>query len=129
MGFNWIKKPYKRHEIVTKFVFADDGQCMDPRFLHTCMRLDGSTNRTAEGKIWRFGGSGANAVISQAKWIEMYSKTKDSQWNYTFLDLEFMLQGEQSINIEGSKGITKPMPRSSPECGWILARHHTSLQH
>ena len=127
ISFSWIKKPYKRHEIVTKFVFADDGQGMDPGFLHTCMRLGDSTNRTAEGKIGRFGVGGTNAAISQAKRIEMYSKTKDGQWNYTFLDLEFMHKGEQGINIEGGKGIPKPILRSPPEWVRLPSKSHGTV--
>ena len=117
IDFNWEKKPYKKNEVVTKFIFADDGIGMNPQVLHTCLRLGDSTNRTTSGKIGRFGVGGTNAAVSQAKRVEIYSKTKDGEWHYTFLDLDLMLQGENGENIEGGKGMPKPKKQSPPE--WI----------
>ena len=57
---------------------------MNPQILHTCLRLGDSTNRTTSGKIGRFGVGGTNAAVSQAKRIEIYSKTKGGEWHYTF---------------------------------------------
>ena len=119
IDFNWEKKPYKRNEVVKKFIFADDGIGMNPQILHTCLRLGDSTNRTTSGKIGRFGVGGTNAAVSQAKRIEIYSKTKGGEWHYTFLDIDLMQQGENGENIEGGKGIPKPKKQSPPLNGYV----------
>ena len=78
IAFEWKKVPYKKDEVVTKFIFADDETGMDPGLLHTCLRLGDSTSRTSKGKIGRFGVGGTNASISQAKRRDIL---KNQRWS------------------------------------------------
>ena len=86
------KSPTQKHRRIEKFVFVDNGDGMENDTLYDCLVLGEGTKRDLKNGIGKFGVGATLAGISQAKSIEIYSKTKTGKWFYTKLDLDLLSQ-------------------------------------
>jgi len=103
---DWNKKlltqKYRRPE---RFVFIDNGHGMNKDILYDCLVIGESTRRALKKGIGKFGVGATFGGISQARHIEIYSKTKDGVWQFTQLDLDLLENGE---------GIMEPVKKDPP---------------
>ncbi len=107
IDFNWKKITFgERVKRVEEFIFKDNGFGMDIKTLYDCLVLGEGTKRLGAKGIGRFGVGATFSGISQAKEIEIYSKTEKGDWNYTKLDLELLDNGEGILETE-----EKPLPK------------------
>lgn len=68
-------------------LFGDDGYGMDPDTLQQCLAI-GYSNRYDDRKgIGRFGVGMTMGAINICNKIEVYSRQKQGNWHYTFLDI------------------------------------------
>jgi hypothetical protein len=87
------KTTLQKHRRIEKFVFVDNGDGMENDTLYDCLVLGEGTKRELKNGIGKFGVGATLAGISQAKNIEIYSKTKTGKWLYTKLDLDLLNKG------------------------------------
>lgn len=85
-----IKKEELRKNIYdyTEIAFGDDGIGMDKDLVHQCLQLGFSERYNDRKGIGRFGVGMTLGAITQCTRIEVYSKPKGGEWNFTCLDLE-----------------------------------------
>jgi hypothetical protein len=86
-----------RHNTNTKKIarirFADNGLGMEPGLLHKCLKLGHSSRFNDRSGIGRFGVGMTLGAIHECRRIEVYSKTKETDWHYTYLDLDEIRSG------------------------------------
>ncbi len=101
-----IKKDKTRanHYDLTDVAFYDDGEGMDTDTLSKCLQLGFSKRYNNRTGIGRFGVGMTLGAITQCIRIEVYSKPRGGNWNYTYLDLQEMKDQEDPAI---------PPPRSS----------------
>jgi hypothetical protein len=91
-------------KLIDKIIFLDNGHGMSIDLLHKCLKLGHSSRYNDRSGIGRFGVGMTLAGIHECRRIEVYSKTTESNWNYTYLDLDEIKNGEL-------KYIPKPIPQ------------------
>ncbi len=79
--------PGKRTPRPTTISFGDDGAGMDPELLQLCLKLGYSGRYDNRKGIGRFGVGMTFGAISLCQKIEVYSRPKRGNWNYTYLDI------------------------------------------
>ena len=99
------KSTLQTYRRIEKFVFVDNGDGMENDTLYDCLVLGEGTKRLLKNGIGKFGVGATLGGISQAKLIEVYSKTKTGKWLHTKLDLDLLNQGI---------GIPEPEVKSPP---------------
>ena len=77
----------KRIPRPTIIAFGDDGSGMDPELLQLCLKLGYSGRYDNRKGIGRFGVGMTFGAISLCQKIEVYSRPKRGNWNYTYLDI------------------------------------------
>jgi len=83
------KKKQETVHVVEKIAIADDGDGMPLDVLHRCLVLGESTRYGSRQGMGRFGVGGTLGAISQARRIEVYSRTSNSgPYLYTYVDLD-----------------------------------------
>lgn len=75
--------------------FGDDGSGMDSETLNRCLQLGWSSRYNNRGGIGRFGVGMTLAAIHECKRVEIYSKTVDEDWLYTYIDLDEIRSGKR----------------------------------
>lgn len=93
---------------LTEIAFADDGLGMDKDMLHQCLQLGFSSRYNDREGIGRFGVGMTLGAITQSTRIEVYSKPRGGDWNFTYLDLDEMKDQPNAIIPEPS---SKPIPK------------------
>ena len=88
----------RNYEQIERICFGDDGHGMGSDVLHKCLQLGWSSRFNQRDGIGRFGVGMTMAAIHECQKIEVYSKEKDGDWLYTFIDLT-------QIKSEGKAGI------------------------
>lgn len=85
-----IKKEELRKNIYdyTEIAFGDDGIGMNKDLVHQCLQLGFSARYNDRKGIGRFGVGMTLGAVTQCTRIEVYSKPKGGEWNFTYLDLE-----------------------------------------
>jgi len=108
IDLKWKKKELgQRVERVEEFRFIDNGVGMESQKVEDCLVLGESTRRLGQKGIGRFGVGATFSGISQAKQIDLFSKTKNgSKWNNTKLDLD---------ELEKGNGIPNPVENNPPK--------------
>lgn len=99
--------PYERIE---EMAFGDDGCGMDEETLHQCLSLGWSSRFGDRNGIGRFGVGMTLGAIHEVRRVEVYSRTKGSNWRHVYLDLD-----ELATTPEGAVGIQAPTARSLPD--------------
>ena len=91
-------KAQTKRLVVEQIAFADDGLGMSSDVLHQCLVLGYSTRYDNRSGMGRFGVGATLAGISQAKRLEVYSRTggKDP-YLYSYLDLDEIEAGNQKF--------------------------------
>lgn len=76
-----------RKKIPKVIAFGDDGEGMNEEDLQYCLKLGYSGRYDKRDGIGRFGVGMTFAAISLCQKIEVYSRQKQGNWAYTFLDI------------------------------------------
>jgi hypothetical protein len=69
-------------------VFIDDGDGMTKETIQHCLRLGWSSRYNDRSGIGRFGVGMTLGAIHECRRVQVYSKAKNSDWYYTYLDLD-----------------------------------------
>ena len=102
------KKKQETVKIVDKIGIGDDGDGMPTDVLHRCLVLGESTRYGSRNGMGRFGVGGTLGAISQARRIEVYSRTSPNEpYQYTYIDLD-------EISAHQQEAMIVPEPRELP---------------
>lgn len=102
------KRKTETLKVVDQIAFADDGDGMAQDVLAKCLILGESTRYNSRNGMGRFGVGATLGAISQARRIEIYSRTKGSEpFLHTFIDLDEIALGKQ-------EHMPPPEPKSIP---------------
>lgn len=88
--------------------FGDDGFGMEGDVLHRSLQLGYSSRFNSRKGIGRFGVGSILAAINQCQRVDLFSKTSQSEWRSTYVDLEEIAAGSQD-------GIPEPQLAGPPE--------------
>ena len=77
----------KRKQVSQKIAFGDDGVGMDIETLQQCLVLGYSKRYDDRNGIGRFGVGMILGAINVCQRVEVYSREKSGNWNYTRLDI------------------------------------------
>lgn len=78
----------KKTRKIKKIFFSDNGIGMNRNELQRCLKLGYSSRYNDRSGIGRFGVGMTLGGIHECRRIEVYSKEKEGDWNYTYLDLD-----------------------------------------
>ena len=110
----FFSKPVsKKKEILDYIIFGDDGLGMEPDILEKCLSNGFSSRYNNRDGIGRFGVGMTKAFLNQCLICEVYSKTKDGEWHFTFSDI-------QPSNTNKNQ-IPKPIKKNPPKSSITLA--------
>jgi hypothetical protein len=73
---------------IKSVVFIDDGDGMSKEIIQNCLRLGWSSRYNDRSGIGRFGVGMTLGAIHECRRVDVYSKAKNSDWYYTYLDLD-----------------------------------------
>ena len=82
-----------RSKKIGRIIFADNGIGMDIDLLHKCLKLGHSSRYNDRSGIGRFGVGMTLGAIHECRRIDVYSKVKNGNWHYTYLDLDEIKEG------------------------------------
>ncbi len=99
----------KGTEPVTAVYFGDDGLGMPTDILHKCLQLGYSSRYNDRSGLGRFGVGATLAAINQCKKVELYSREKGGQWQYTHIDLDLITHRPPLMEV-----IPAPIPKDIP---------------
>ncbi|MBT6646334.1 MAG: hypothetical protein HOB51_02290 [Thaumarchaeota archaeon] len=80
--------PGKQKPRINKIVFGDDGTGMDAKAIQYALQVGWSTRYNDRKGIGRFGVGMTYGAISVCEFVEIHSREKGGNWQYTFLDIE-----------------------------------------
>lgn len=107
-GTRKVGKKQRPTPVVDQIAIADDGMGMSSEVLHRALVLGYSTRYDSRKGMGRFGVGATLAGISQAKRLEIYSKSAESKdFLYSYIDLEEIEAGDQ-------EHMPKPKPAQIP---------------
>lgn len=98
----------RRKNRPTEIAFGDDGHGMDKEQQQLCLQLGYSGRYDDRKGIGRFGVGMTYAAISLCQKIEVYSRQRQGNWQYTCMDI-------RNINPNEEPGITEIEQRSLPD--------------
>jgi hypothetical protein len=73
---------------IKRVVFIDDGDGMSKDTIQHCLRLGWSSRYNDRSGIGRFGVGMTLGAIHECRRVDVFSKSKDSDWHHTYLDLD-----------------------------------------
>jgi len=79
--------------IINEAVFSDNGIGMSKETLSNCLSMGYSTRYDDRKGIGRFGVGMTLASINQCKRVDVYSREKDGEWFWTYIDLDEIIIG------------------------------------
>jgi hypothetical protein len=82
-----------RSKKIGQVIFADNGTGMDIDLLHKCLKLGHSSRYNDRSGIGRFGVGMTLGAIHECRRIDVYSKVKNDNWYYTYIDLDEIKNG------------------------------------
>ena len=107
ISYTSTKKGNKNFELIDSIVFGDDGDGMSFDVIKKCLVL-GYSERYGDRKgIGRFGVGFTLGSLHECKTIEVYSKTKDSEWHQVFFEV--------ADKPENQKEISEPIKKTPPD--------------
>ncbi len=83
----------------------DNGRGMDPQELYSALAFGESTHRENKTGMGKFGMGLPNASISQCKKVEVWSWKGLDSINYTYLDIDEIIKGNEHIPLPILKDI------------------------
>jgi hypothetical protein len=104
----------------------DNGRGMDPQELYSALAFGESTHRENKTGMGKFGMGLPNASISQCKKVEVWSWKGLDSINYTYLDIDEIIKGNEhiplpilkDIPIEIRKSLDGPLPEHGTLVLW-----------
>ena len=96
---------------INSVTFIDDGEGMTKETIQHCLRLGWSSRYNDRSGIGRFGVGMTLGAIHECRRIEVYSKAKDCEWYYTYLDLD-----EINTSDAQEKDWVIPTPKKQKPC-------------
>ena len=107
INLSWLDRSTSTEVIRLKEVFvADNGVGMTTDGLRIAVQIGESTTYGSSDNFGRFGFGLIGGAISQCKIIQIYSKTKNGDWNYIQYDV---------IQIKEGKLIPDPVQKNPPD--------------
>ena len=104
---------------INDVVFIDDGDGMSKETLQYCLRLGWSSRYNDRSGIGRFGVGMTLGAIHECRRVEVYSLAKNSEWYFTYLDLDEI----EESDLE-KKDWEIPTPKKKvPSLEGSLSRH------
>ena len=104
---SWLDESSKTSRSYLKEVFvADDGEGMDQDTLGLSVQIGKSTTFGSTDNFGRFGYGMIAGALTQCTLVEIYSKTKNGDWNFIQYDFNKVSQGEL---------IPEPIKQNPPE--------------
>lgn len=97
------------YEAIKEIAFGDNGDGMNKDVLQRCLQLGYSTRYNDRKGIGRFGVGMTLAAINQCQRIEVYSKTKNGNWLWTYIDITEML-----ADLSSNTAIAEPIKKEIP---------------
>lgn len=97
------------YEPIKEIAFGDDGCGMDAGILQRCLQLGYSTRYNDRSGIGRFGVGMTLGAINQCKCVEVYSKTKNGIWLWTYIDIQEIID-----DPSGETSIAEPIQKEPP---------------
>lgn len=111
----------KRKAIPIQIAMGDDGIGMDPKILQRCLKLGYSGRYDSRQGIGRFGVGMTFGAISLCQRIEVYSREKQGNWNYTFLDIsDIDTNKEPTLHPVEQKNLPEEYKRLVGDCGTLV---------
>ena len=102
----------KNKDLIDYVTFIDDGNGMDKDIIQNCLRLGWSSRYNDRSGIGRFGVGMTLGAIHECRRVEVYSLSKESDWLYTYLDLDEI----ESSDVAGTEWeIPAPVKRIPDE--------------
>lgn len=86
-----------RSKKIGRVIFADNGTGMDIDLLHKCLKLGHSSRYNDRSGIGRFGVGMTLGAIHECRRIDVYSKVKNDNWHYTYIDLDEIKKGSLKL--------------------------------
>ena len=74
-------------ESIVQIALIDDGHGMNPKFLEASIGFGQTSRGSKKDGLGRYGNGMTNAAIAFSERCDIYSKSKDTNWNKTFIDL------------------------------------------
>ena len=101
--------------------FGDDGEGMDTETLQLCLKLGYSKRYDSRKGIGRFGVGMTFGAISLCQKIEVYSRQKRGNWQYTFLDISNITpESEPTIHKIENKDLPKEFEELVGDYGTLV---------
>jgi len=95
INFSWQPRSTSTESMRFAEVFVtDNGVGMTTENMTTAVQIGGTTTHGSTKNFGRFGFGLIGGAISQCKMVEVYSKTKDGDWNYIQYDVSKVKDGE-----------------------------------
>lgn len=89
----FVEEARHGRQAIQKVVFGDDGHGMSIDDLGSCLVLGWSSRYNDRDGIGRFGVGMTLAAIHECRKVEVYSRTKRGDWQYTYVDLDEISNG------------------------------------
>jgi hypothetical protein len=105
------KKRAMKH--IEKIGVFDNGSGMSKETLHMALEFGASQNRNDKAGIGRFGMGLPNSSISQCRRVDVWSWTSADDINYTYLDIDEVLNGDLELIPEPCN---KDIPNEFLDC-------------
>lgn len=114
-------KTSRRKNRPEQMAFGDDGYGMDEDVLQYCLKLGYSGRYDDRRGIGRFGVGMTFAAISLCQKIEVYSRQKQGNWHYTYLDIsELDKDDEPGIAPIEQKALPEPYANLVGDFGTLV---------
>ena len=119
--FKMGKPPNSRKSRPISIAFGDDGIGMDQDTVQQCLAI-GYSNRYDDRKgIGRFGVGMTMGAINICAKIEVYSRPKQGNWNYTFLDISGIKNDEDpSLHPIEQRNLPQEYNDLVGDCGTLV---------
>ena len=108
IGIEYSLESLRKKNRPVKIAFGDDGHGMDGEQQQLCLQLGYSGRYDDRKGIGRFGVGMTYAAISLCQKIEVYSRQRQGNWQYTCMDI-------RDTNPDEEPGITEIEQKSLPE--------------
>ncbi len=80
---------------IKRVAFGDDGDGMNSATLNRCLQIGWSSRFNSRNGIGRFGVGMTLAAIHECRRVDVYSKEKNGDWIWTYIDLDENKSGKQ----------------------------------